>query len=452
MSPQRRTALVSVIAAAVLIATKLSVGLHAGSLGLLSDAAHSGSDLVAALLTFFVLGVAIKPADRSHPWGHGKAEHLAALAEAAVLIGASIFIAILAISRLSANEHPEVDATWFVFALLGGVMLIDASRASISFRASRTYSSPALAASALHFASDFVGSGAVLVGLVAVRAGAPGGDSIAALLVAGLVLLAATRLVRQNVDALMDRAPASAEAAARAAIAGLDAPGQLRRLRMREAGGRHFADVTVGVAPGTSVAHSHDFADEVEKAVEAVLPGADVVVHVEPDVQGLDLHERVIGAALGVGSVEGVHNVSILNVEGTIEISLHIRMPGEMKLEAAHAAASSVETSVRAEVPQASSVRTHLEPQQPPAAGSSATLDARSSDLDAVERAVTSVVGTAPREARVVTTDAGLVVFVTLTLGASTSLAAAHEHATLVEAEVRRSVGNVSEVVVHTEP
>ena len=104
-----------------------------------------------------------------------------------MLIGASIFIAIEAISRLSAREHPDVDAAWLVFALLGGVMVIDASRASISFRASRTYSSPALAASALHFASDFVGSAAVLVGLVAVRAGcAPAGDSVAALLVAAL--------------------------------------------------------------------------------------------------------------------------------------------------------------------------------------------------------------------------------------------------------------------------
>ena len=452
MSPQRRTALVSVIAAAVLIAAKLSTGLHAGSLGLISDAAHSGSDLIAALLTFFVLGVAIRPADRSHPWGHGKAEHLAALAEAAFLIGASIFIAVEAISRLAAREHPDVDASWFVFAVLGGVMFIDASRASISFRAARTYSSPALAASALHFASDFVSSGAVLIGLVAVRAGAPGGDSIAALLVAGLVLLAATRLVRQNVDALMDRVPATAEAAARAAIDGLETDGQLRRLRMREAGGRHFADVTLGVAPGTSVAHSHNFADEVERAVQAVLPGADVVVHVEPDAEGLELHERAIGAALGVDSVKGVHNVSILNVDGTIEISLHIRMPGDMKLEAAHAAASSVEDAVRTEVPQAKSVRTHLEPQQRPAAGSSATVDDRTSDLAAVDSAVRSVVGSSPREVRVVTTDAGLVVFVTLELGASTSVAAAHDHATLVEAEVRRSLENVSDVVVHTEP
>ena len=452
MSPQRRTALVSVIAAAGLIAVKLTVGLSTGSLGLISDAAHSGSDLVAALLTFFVLGVAIRPADRGHPWGHGKAEHLAALAEAAVLIGASIFISVEAIRRLAASEHPDVDATWYAFALLGGVMLVDASRASISYRAAKTYSSPALAASALHFASDFVGSGAVLIGLVAVRAGAPGGDSIAALLVAILVLLAATRLVRQNVDALMDRSPRSAQEAARAAIAGLEGPTQLRRLRVREAGGRHFADVTIGVAPGSSVAHSHNVADDVERAVQDVLPGADVVVHVEPSARGLELHEQVTGAALSVASVEGVHNVSILNVEGAIEISLHIRLPGDMALEAAHRTASTVEAEVRQRVPHASHVRTHLEPQQPLAAGQRATVEARDREREAVEAAVIRVVGTAPRETRVVNTDRGLVVFATLALGPSTSLAEAHEQATLVEAEIRRTVDNVGDVVVHTEP
>ena len=452
MSPQRRTALVSVIAAAGLIAAKLTVGLSTGSLGLISDAAHSGSDLVAALLTFFVLGVAIRPADRSHPWGHGKAEHLAALAEAAVLIGASIFISVEAIRRLSASEHPEVDATWYAFALLGGVMLVDASRASISYRAAKTYSSPALAASALHFASDFVGSGAVLVGLLAVRAGAPGGDSVAALLVAALVLLAATRLVRQNVDALMDRSPRSAEEAARAAIAGLGGPSQLQRLRVREAGGRYFADVTIGVAPGSSVAESHDVADQVEHALQDVLPAADVVVHVEPALSGLELHEQVTGAALGVASVEGVHNVSILNVEGAIEISLHIRLPGEMLLERAHATASAVERAVRERVPHASRVRTHLEPQQAVAAGEQARLDAHEGEIEAVEAAVRAIVGSEPRERRVVSTDRGLVVFATLALGSSTSLADAHEQATLVEAEIRRSVENVADVVVHTEP
>ena len=136
----------------------------------------------------------------------------------------------------------------------------------------------------------------------------------------------------------------------------------------------------------------------VEKAVEGALPGADVIVHVEPDAQGLELHERVIGASLAVRSVEGVHNVSTLNVDGAIEISLHIRLPGEMQLDAAHAAASSVEAAVREELPLASKVRTHLEPQQPPAAGSQATLGGCADDVTSVEEAVARVVGrAAPR-------------------------------------------------------
>lgn len=452
MSPQRRTALVSVAAAAVLIAAKLSAGLATGSLGLVSEAAHSASDLVAALLTFFVLGVAIRPADRSHPWGHGKAEHLAALAEAAALIVVSIFIAIEAISRLTAQEHPEVDATWFVFALLAGVMVIDASRALILHRAAKRYSSPALAASALHFASDLVGSAAVLAGLLAVRAGTPAGDSIAALLVAGLVLLAAARLIRLNVDSLMDRVPTSAETTARDAIDRLGIHTQLRRLRMREAGGRHFADVVIGVAPGSSVAHGHEVADLVEEAVEKVLPGADVVVHIEPDTHGLALQERVIGAALEVRSVDGVHNVSVLEVDGHNEISLHIRLPGDMKLESAHAVASDVESAVRAEIPNVRSVHTHLEPLQTTTAEARGVASSRKDQLIGVEAAVTLVTGARPIERRVVTTDNGLVVFVTVKLGASTTLDAAHEHATLIEAEIRRTLEGVNDVVVHTEP
>src|ERR1700759_3584167 len=106
MSPQRRTALTSVAAAILLIALKLGVGLVTHSLGLLSEAAHSGTDLVAALLTFFAVGVAARPADVGHQYGHGKAEHLSALAEASFLVLASGLIAYEAIRRLVGHAHP----------------------------------------------------------------------------------------------------------------------------------------------------------------------------------------------------------------------------------------------------------------------------------------------------------------------------------------------------------
>src|SRR5215208_532630 len=176
MSPQRRTALVSVVAACALIALKLSVGIATSSLGLLSEAAHSGTDLVAALLTLFALGVAGRPADRAHPYGHGKAEHLSALAEASILVVLSGLIAFQAVRQLTGNAETHVDPAWWAIALIVVVLAIDISRATISWRAARRYASAALEANALHFASDFAGSTAVLVGLVAAREGWTKGD------------------------------------------------------------------------------------------------------------------------------------------------------------------------------------------------------------------------------------------------------------------------------------
>ena len=200
MSPQRRTALVSVGAACLLVVIKLVVGLASSSLGLLAEAAHSGTDLAAALLTFFAVSVAVRPADRGHPYGHGKAQNLAALAEAGFLILVSIGIAAAAILRLAGVLEFEVDPTWWTFAAIALVLAIDASRTPVSFRGARLYRSDALLANALHFGSDFVGTLAVLAGLIAAAAGFPAGDSIAALFVSGLVVVAAVRLAGRNVD------------------------------------------------------------------------------------------------------------------------------------------------------------------------------------------------------------------------------------------------------------
>src|SRR5688572_30608581 len=228
MSPQRRIALVSVGAAVVLIGVKLVTGLATGSLGFLSEAAHSGTDLVAALLPLFAVGVAIRPADVGHQYGHGKAEHLSALAEASILVAASLAIMYAAIRRL-VDGAAEVEATWWAFLVILLVIVIDAVRTTVSIRASRRYQSAAFGASALHFGSDLAGSTAVLVGLLATRAGYPEGDAAAALFVAVLVLAAAARLIRRNVDVLMDQAPGEEVDAARTAIESLGPGLTLRR-------------------------------------------------------------------------------------------------------------------------------------------------------------------------------------------------------------------------------
>ena len=139
MSPQRRTALVSVGAACLLSRSSSSAGLASSSLGLLAEAAHSGTDLAAALLTFFAVSVAVRPADRGHPWGHGKAQNLAALAEAGFLVAVSILIAVLAILRLAGVVEFEVEPTWWTFAAIALVLAIDASRTAVSLRGARRY-------------------------------------------------------------------------------------------------------------------------------------------------------------------------------------------------------------------------------------------------------------------------------------------------------------------------
>jgi cation diffusion facilitator family transporter len=123
VSPQRRTALVSVAAACALLALKLGAGVASGSLGLVSEALHSGTDLVAALLTFFAVGLSGRPADEQHQYGHGKAEHLAALFEAAVLALVSVGVAGLAVARLAGWIHIDVDAAWWAFLVIGLVLV-----------------------------------------------------------------------------------------------------------------------------------------------------------------------------------------------------------------------------------------------------------------------------------------------------------------------------------------
>jgi cation diffusion facilitator family transporter len=443
---QRKTALWSVFAAVALIALKLGTGLATHSLGLISAAADSGTDLIAALLTFFAVGVAVRPADPGHQYGHGKAEHLAALAEGAILVAASIAIVWRAIHHL-VHGSSAVTATWYALLVMGVVICIDVSRTVVSWRAAREYSSPALASNALHFGSDLAGSFAVLAGLLFVRAGYPRADAIAALFVAALVLVAAARLMRRNVDVLMDRAPADAEEAARLAIVGVTPPVQLRRLRMRQAAGRVFADVVIGVDFDAAVGQGHAAADAVERAVQSALPEADVVVHVEPvRPDDADVRERAHAAALDVPRVREVHNVSVVSVDSGTELSLHLKLPGDLSLEEAHAIAEQVERAIKRAVPEVSSVQTHLEPLGEEAAGTEVAGDAAT-----VSRIVRSELGVDPVELRFVDTDEGLVAYLTLQLGSDT-LADAHADASRVEELIRRERPEITDVVVHTEP
>ncbi len=447
---QARTTLVSIVAASVLVALKLGVGLATGSLALVSAGIESSGDVVAAVLTFFAVRLGGRPADRGHPYGHRRAENLGALGEAAILLIGGLLVTIEAASHLISGER-ALTIHWYQFAVIGLALVIDLSRTSVSLAAARRYQSPALRSNAFHFAGDMAGSVAVLAGLLAVRAGVPDGDSIAALLVAGIIFAASARLIAENANVLMDRTPAHARAAAEQAIAGVGADIELGRLRLRESGGRYFADVVVTVPPGQAVVEGHHTADLIEQAVEEALPGSDVVVHVEPRSRGLDLRDRVLAIALAEPEVKEAHDISVFDHGDSCSVSLHLKFPDEMDLSEAHEVAERVGRAIR-ERPGVADVQTHLEPlERPVPSGPFAGPADRGAGAE-IERVLTELAGSPPQRLRIFSTEAGRVVFLTLLVGPGRSLTEAHELAGDLEDGLRQRIEGIAEVIVHTEP
>jgi cation diffusion facilitator family transporter len=447
---QQRTTLVSIAAAALLVGLKLGVGLATGSLGLISAGVESSGDVVAAILTFFVVRLGGRPADREHPYGHRRAENLGALGESTILLAGGALVAVEALRHLFAGASaPRIH--WYQFAVLAIAIVVDLVRMTISRNSARRYGSAALRSNAFHFASDLAGSLTVLLGLLVVHAGFSQGDDVAALLVAAIICAAAARLVAENANVLMDRTPAEARAAAERAIVRLGTDVELSRLRLRESSGRYFADVVVTVPPGQAVVEGHEAANKIEAALEDALPGSDVVVHVEPRRRGLDLRQRVLAIALAEPLVLEAHDITIFERGRSADVSLHLKFPADLELRAAADIARRVEHAITTTLDVAS-VQTHLEPLE-------RTLAARTPDAGdegevrlQIERLVHEHTGVRPQSVKLLATEAGRVVFLTLGVDREQSLTDAHRLAGELEEVVRRRIPDIADVVIHTQP
>ena len=446
MSTARRTALVSLVAAVVLVVVKAVVGFASGSLGVLAEAAHSGIDSVAAVLTLYAVGVAERPPDREHPYGHGKAQHLAALGEAAFLAGAAIWIAIEAVVRLR-NDSSPVDPRPYVFAVILFVLAVDASRATLSLKQGRRERNAALIANAWHFGSDFVGTLAVLVGLALAAAGVPGGDSVAAIFVAVIVLVAAVRLAAGNVGVLMDRAPLGLAGIVEQAVRGVAGVVDVRSVRVREAGGESFADVVIGVSRLDGLEKMHDTSDRVEQAVRDSLGRAQVQVHVEPAALAEERpNERVSAAALRVPGVVEAHNITVLEDAAGRAVTLHVRLPEDATLRQAAEALERLKREILAEVGIAR-VYAHVEPSAPDA---QPAHDVSATEPEVRDRAAAAVRSVAGTTGEVVVYRQGRRLLVVTSLAADPGITVREGHAlaSRIEDAVREELAAVDDVIV----
>jgi cation diffusion facilitator family transporter len=448
---QTQTALVSIGAAVLLVVLKLGTGIATGSLALVSAGIESSGDVVAAILTLAAIRLGGRPADREHPYGHRRAENLASLGEAAILSGGGAFVVVEAIGRLGGGDS-SFDPRWYVFAVIGVALVVDMSRVFVSLRGAAEYHSAALRSNAFHFAGDMAGSVAVLFGIIAVALGFQQGDAIASLVVAAIIFAAASRLIYENARVLMDTTPAEAQAHAEGAIRALGDDIELRQLRLRESGGLYFADATIGTAPDLALVASHQVADRVEAAVRRALPDADVVVHVEPLREGLDLRARALAIALAEPPVQEAHDIAIYQLDGRCSVSMHLKLDASTPLAAAHEVAERIEAALRRES-EVDDVQTHLEPLEEPLGASPASDDAVAERITALVREQT---GRPPRRLRLLITELGLVIFLDVVANPEATLEAAHDMARRLEQEIRRNrpegSARIVDVVVHTEP
>ncbi len=279
----------SVVAAIGLTAFKIVVGIATGSLGILAEAAHSGLDLVAALMTLFAVRISARPADPRHPYGHGKAENISALFETFLLLATCAWILYSAAGRLRTGEL-EIEVTFWSFAVMVTSIVVDASRSRVLYRAARRYNSQALEADALHFSTDIWSSAVVIVGLIFVKLAeaVPAwnflryGDSVAAIIVALIVVGVSLKLGGRTLQALMDTAPPGIEEAIIDHVESLPGVVDCHHVRVRYSGPLPFVDIHILVNGDRTLSEVHALTDEIETAIQKILPNADVTVHPEP--------------------------------------------------------------------------------------------------------------------------------------------------------------------------
>ncbi|HEY8635592.1 MAG TPA: cation diffusion facilitator family transporter [Candidatus Dormibacteraeota bacterium] len=441
-------ALASVFIGVALVLGKLVVGLLTGSLGILSEAVHSILDVIASVFALVAVRTARKPADSEHPYGHGRAENVAAFAEGVLLMITAAGIAFEAVRRLVAGGG-AVNAAGYAFALLIVTLFVEAVRAGILRGVGRAADSEALQADAINRLADVLATVAVLAGLIGVRMGLEWADSVAALLVAAIIGRAAAMVAWRSVDILMDRAPAGAERQLRSAIEAVNGVREVRSVRVRRSGPNLLGDASIATARMLSLEAAGRLVDEVKNVSKATLPALELTVVVEGQARPSDLVERIHAAAARNGGVRDLHNVTVeRETDGSLHLIMHAKLPGDMTLAKAARASADLERTLRAELPDATRVDIHLEPMEPHVViGEDVT--SRRAQLAARMR---EVVEAHPEVRRCVDVELSdrhhrIYAHVVAELDGEVSLEHAHQVETELEVQIRRALPEVHEVV-----
>lgn len=458
---KKRAALLSVGSATLLVSLKAFLVVRTGSLGVLSEALHSGLDLLAAIITFLSVRVSDQPADERHPYGHGKFENFSAFVETGLLLLTALYIIYEAFARLFFRTV-HIQPSLMAIVVLLGALSIDLTRARALERAARKYSSEALEADALHFSTDVWSTTVVIVGIGLVWAGETWdlpwlvyADALAGLAVAAVILWVGSQLGRRTLDALLDAAPKGLQQEIALALERMTGVLDVVRVRVRRAGNRHFVDATVSVPRSASLEQVHTLTDAIEKRIGEIVP-SDVMVHVEPRAPvGEHLFEAIRALAQRMGLE--IHEVRASQQDGRLFIELHLEVDENLSLREAHRQASELEDQIRELRDGAVDVNIHIEP----LGRHIATPDAGLGEMKQLAKAIEDFLNRLPSEfdelvnchnVRVRQVEHHILVSCHCTMKSELPITQVHDVTAALEDRVKEKFQQIYRVTIHPEP
>lgn len=452
-------ALTSFLIAVGMTSLKIVVGWFAGSLGILSDAAHSAVDSMAVFLTYLAVRVASKPADTEHTYGHGKIESLTALVQTGVLLLACVWILSETVQRILFKEA-EIRAGWWTFGVMALSIVVNFSRSRALARGARKYSSPALEADAAHFSVDLITDIMVILSLVLARVGeacaiprlAQTADGVAAIGIAAITLHFSLRLGRRAFDTLMDRAPVGVVELVQQEAAKLEGVLDAHRVRVRRSGATIFVDLHVSVARNLSSERSHEITELVEKRIHEIVPHSEVLVHVDPVSTGRETAQDRI-RLVARNHARTVHNIHVYRERNRLHADLHLEVSDRLDIRRAHEEASKLEGWLREELPDISSFHVHIEGRSNEV-GSGEDVTAKEARLvEAVKRLVSrhsEIVDAHNIHVRAI--GGRPCIFLHCAFAEESPIARVHELSTQIEDALRAEFPNLGRIVLHAEP
>lgn len=449
---KEQVALSSVAVSAVLTLGKAAAGMASGSLALLSEAAHNAIDTGATILTYFAVRQANKPADDKHHYGHGKYESLSALFETGLLAGLAIYVLFTAAERL--REGPEaIDSSWWVFGVLIVSILADSGRYLTLSSVAKKTGSHALAADAMHFASDLIGSVLVLIGLIANHYGFVQGDALAAMGVALFIGFAGFRLGGETLGTLLDRAPDGLAEKLRAEIVLVPGVVAVEKIKLRPNGPKILGEVFIAVARSLPLERVAEIEAAVRAKISEVSPETEATVSSAP--RALDdetLAERIV--MIAARKKLPVHHIFVHHLGDRDCIAFDLEVEGSLPTAEAHAIATALENDIRDEIGPYIEVESHIEPLQAHKLigheSDPATLQAITAALKQAAEGKEGVTDVHAVRARA--TAEGLVVNFHAHVCPALSVTATHEALEEIERALREKMPHLLRVVGHAEP